>query len=59
MQKREKMVVRRSGVEMVPVNRERWWRASRTSWATKSAERPVVRASMARERAAEVLRRAV
>ena len=62
MQKRENIVWRRvSGVmaASVPVMVARWWVASRTSCATKSAERPVVRAPMARERAAEVLRRAV
>ena len=38
MQKREKMAERMSGVVMEPVMEERWWMASRTSWAMKSAE---------------------
>ena len=36
MQKREKMVARRSGVVMAPVISPRWWRAARRSMATRS-----------------------
>ena len=50
MQKREKMVARMSGVVMVPVMVERWWRVSRTSWATRSPGRLVVRPSITRRR---------
>lgn len=39
MQKREKMVERRSGVVMEPVMVERWWMASRKSCATRSSGR--------------------
>ena len=35
------MEASRSGVEMVPVSVARWWRVSRTSWAMKSADKPV------------------
>ena len=58
MQKRAKMEWRRSGVVMAPVMAPRWWRASRMSWAMKSAERVVCRDSAALVRAAEALFRA-
>ena len=47
MQKREKMEWRRVVEVMEPVMVPRWWRASRTSWAMKSALRPVWMPSMA------------
>lgn len=50
MQKREKMVVRMSGVVRVPVMVERWWMVARRSWARRSpgmlALRPASRAAV-------------
>ena len=54
MQKREKMVERISGVEREPVRVERWWRASRRSWAMKSPESPADRPWMTASREREV-----
>ncbi len=51
MQNRENMEASRSGVEMVPVSVARWWRVSRTSWAMKSADKPVSKAARARDNA--------
>ena len=57
MQKREKMVARMSGVVMVPVMEERWWRVSRTSWATRSPERLARRPPITRCRDADAASR--
>ena len=58
MQKWVKMVLRISGVVMAPVMAERWWRVSRSSWATRSVGIPELIAAMAARVEARALRRA-
>ena len=48
MQKREKMVVRRSWVVMAPVMVPRWWMASLRSWAIRSVGRSAAYGSVGR-----------